>query len=83
MPDLTDLRHLSVKETQQKLGELLWMSLKTSRSAVFALREDSVITLVHSKVLSSVPPEEMALLLLDSDWSEEQIEEFLNHVMKE
>jgi hypothetical protein len=71
-----DLRQLSIKDTQQKLGELLWMSLNKSRAAVFVVREDGILTLVNPKVLQQGMAE-LADELFAAGWNDEQVEEFL------
>ena len=77
-PDV-DLSDSSIKEMRGKLGELAQMCLRKSRVAVFVIRDDGIMTIVPSSILSSVPPEDMAGHLLDS-WNEEQITEFLIHL---
>lgn len=80
-PDI-DFSDLSVLETQQKLGELVWMSIQRSRAAIFVARADNTMTILDPALLSEVPSEDLAVRLLDADWREEDITElfeFLDH----
>jgi hypothetical protein len=75
-PDV-DLTDQSMKEVRSSLGEMVEMSLRRARVAIFVLRQDGVVTLVDPALLKRLKPEDLAEFLLRSWPSEEDIEEFL------
>ena len=74
-----DLTDQSIRETQQKLGELVQICLRKDRIALFLLRSDGIVTITGPKLLGQADPADVAGVLLDS-WSEQQIEEFLGYL---
>jgi hypothetical protein len=77
-PDV-DLTDQSIRETQQKLGELAQICLRKDRIALFLLRADGIVTITSPKLIGQADPADVAGVLLDS-WSEQQIEEFLGYL---
>lgn len=72
-----DLSDQSMKEVRHSLGEMVEISLKRTRVALFVLRQDGVVTLVDPTVLQRLKPEDLVEFLLQSWDSEDDIEEFL------
>lgn len=77
-PDV-DFSDLTLKEVRQQIGQLVEVNLRNSRIAILVAREGGVVTILDPKVLTLVPPEELAGYLLEH-WEDEHISSLLEHL---
>lgn len=80
MSSPVDLTDLSLREARERVGELLFMLLQKDRVAILVQREDGILTTVGPTFLSSEDPVALAVFLLGAGWSENQVEDFLEHL---
>jgi len=82
MDKTVDFSELGVDETLKRFGELVQFCLFRTgdRAAVFIARKDGAISVITPAVLNFVPLEAFASILLEAEWTEDQVHEYLEHL---
>lgn len=75
-----DLTEMSKEQVLVGMGDLLMGMLIANKVAVAVMSEEGKVTFVNPLIIASrVPPEALAAELLSS-WSEEEVENILEHI---